>query len=146
MSLDSRFSPTQLAATLWDAAKTDIGVYGWAVHGYRPARHHQAWLDRVSELVSDTDALSDSRTAPRRKRRLLLIAPPGHGKSHWLSLVLPAWYLGNRPGESLLFFTSSDVMARQFGQTVKTALGESELHRAVFPEPSCRPDQDRGWS
>src|SRR5262245_6601828 len=153
---DSRYSPTQLAGALWQEAKTDIGVYGWAVHGYEPARHHQAWLDRVSELVSGTRPLSDSRNGQPesgnttyrtlRKRKLLLVAPPGHAKSTWLSLILPAWYLGNRPAESLLFFTSSDTMARQFGQTVKQTLGESERHRAVFPAPECRPDTDRGWS
>ena len=131
----SRFSPTLLDSALWAEARDHLGVYGWTVHGFPPARHHQQWIDRVSDLV-----------AGRGKRKVLLVAPPGHGKSHWLSLVLPAWYLGNHPDQSLLFFTSSDTMARQFGTTVRATLAENERHRATFPERACRPDTERGWS
>lgn len=46
----------------------------------------------------------------------------------------------------MLFFTSSDAMARQFGGTVKATLEANELHADVFGDPACRPDQERGWS
>src|SRR5262245_8492488 len=139
--LDSRYSPTLLDSVLWTEAREHLGAYGWAVHGYPPARHHQEWIDRVSALLSDTPPLSDTR-----KRKLLIVAPPGHAKSTWLSLILPAWYLGNHPDESLLFLTSSDTMARQFGTTVRQTLAENERHRAAFPDTAGRPDPDRGWS
>jgi len=108
------------------------------VHGFPPARHHETWIDRVSLLTAPTGA--------RTSRKLLLVAPPGHGKSHWLSLVLPAWYAGNHPDHSVLFFTSSDTMARQFGGTVKSTLESNDRHRAAFPDAAARPDTARGWS
>lgn len=85
-------------------------------------------------------------TGTAAKRKLLIVAPPGHAKSTWLSLILPPWYLGNHPDHSLLFFTSSDTMARQFGGTVKTTLESNDAHTAVFPASAVRPDQGRGWS
>src|SRR5262245_6043064 len=132
---DSRYSPTLLDSVLWTEARERLGAYGWAVHGYRPADHHQEWIDRVSDLLGG-----------RSRRKLLIVAPPGHAKSTWLSLILPAWYLGRHPDESLLFLTSSDTMARQFGTTVRQTLAENERHRAAFPEGAGRPDPDRGWS
>ena len=129
------FSRTQRENALWTLARRDVGVYGWAAHGFKPAAHHQVWLDAVQDLL-----------AGRTHRKLLIVAPPGHAKSSWLSLVFPAWYVGRHPDHSLLFFTSSDTMARQFGTTVKSTLEANERHALVFPDPAGRPDPDRGWS
>lgn len=115
--------------------RRDVGTYGDLVHGVAPAPHHRAWTDLLAPLPRGAGP-----------RKLLIVAPPGHGKSTWLSLVFPAWYLGHRSDHNLLFFTSSDTMARQFGGTVKTTLEANPAHALVFPDPACRPDPDRGWS
>ncbi len=81
-----------------------------------------------------------------QQKKLIIIAPPGHAKSTWLSLIFPCWYLGNHPDHSLLFLTSSDVMAGQFHGTVAAALAENERHQAVFRGAACRPNVERGWS
>jgi predicted phage terminase large subunit-like protein len=119
-----------------EAAQDHLGLYGYIAHGHKPATVHRRWIDGATAILNGT--------GPTRK--LLIVAPPGHAKSTWLSLILPPWYLGNHPDHSLLFFTSSDTMARQFGGTVKSTLEQNDAHTAVFGDVSARPDAGRGWS
>jgi predicted phage terminase large subunit-like protein len=126
----------QLAGAACALSRDDLGVYGIIAHGHTPAAVHERWIDAAAAVLAGTG----------RTRKLLIVAPPGHAKSTWLSLILPPWYLGNHPDQSLLFFTSSDTMARQFGGTVKATLEANEAHAAVFTGQSCRPDPARGWS
>ena len=119
-----------------ETCRHHLDADGSWVHGQKPARHHRVWIERITALVEGRSA----------KRKLLILAPPGHAKSTWVSLIFPPWYLGNHPDESILFFTSADTMARQFGGTVKGTLEASEKHMLAFPNPRCRPDQERGWS
>jgi predicted phage terminase large subunit-like protein len=120
-----------------EVARHHLGVYGYLAHGHKPARVHNRWIDAASAVLNGTSS----------KRKLLIVAPPGHAKSTWLSLILPPWYLGNHPDHSILFFTSSDTMARQFGGTVKTTLESNDAHAAVFgAADQTRPDPGRGWS
>ncbi len=114
----------------------DITEYGAQAHNLTPARHHAVWLQAVAETIS----------AQSEKRKLLIIAPPGHAKSTWISLVFPPWYLATHPDHSVLFFTSSDTMARQFGTTVRLTLESNEQHQTAFPQGEGRPDKARGWS
>lgn len=94
------------------------------------------WCEQVQALVEGRSA----------KRKLLIIAPPGHAKSTWISLIMPAWYLSNHADHSILFFTSNDPMAVQFSTTIKATLETSKRHRIAFPGGDCRPDPGRGWS
>lgn len=129
-----RLSEAQAAA---EACRHFLDAYGAWAHGHKPARHHRVWVEKVTALIQGN--------APRRK--LLLIAPPGHAKSTWVSQIFPAWYLGNHPDHSLLFFTSADTAAGQFSGVVRSALdGTVERHPLVFPDGRCRPDTARGWS
>jgi predicted phage terminase large subunit-like protein len=132
----TELSTTQLRGAAYALSREDLGVYGIIAHGHTPATVHERWIDAASAVLNGTSS----------KRKLLIVAPPGHAKSTWLSLILPPWYLGNHPDHSILFFTSSDTMARQFGGTVKTTLESNDGHSAVFADRSARPDPGRGWS
>src|SRR5581483_9599460 len=96
-TVPKRPSSISPSAALCAGAREDLGLYGLLVHGYRPAAVHDAWIDHVVETVSGRGA----------KRKLLLVAPPGHAKSTWISQVFPAWYLGRHPDQALLFASSS---------------------------------------
>ena len=109
-------------------------AYAFVAHGLRPAPHHLLWLERLRATVETPGG------------RLVLVAPPGHGKSAYVSHVLPLWYLGNHPERAVLAVTSSDSMASQFHGTVQLSLSGNPAHAAVFPEPACRPEPARGWS
>jgi predicted phage terminase large subunit-like protein len=117
-----------------EAARLNPALYALLAHGLRPAAHHLRWLTALRETVDTPGG------------RLLLIAPPGSGKSSFTSLVLPPWYLGRHPDHAVLAVTSSDVMASEFSGVVELTLRANDAHRAIFPAPQARPDPARGWS
>lgn len=119
-------------------ARGNLDVYGHLALGLEPAPHHRLVAAAIQSVVDGT----------RRdgKRKLLIVLPPGHGKSTIASQLFPAHHLGRHPNEHILFFTSSDTNARIYGGAVKALLEENEVHPLIFPEPGCRPNPDRGWS
>lgn len=119
-----------------EAARYFPDAYGAFVFGYKPARHHLVWYDKILDVV----------TGRSTKRKLLIIAPPGHAKSSVLSMVFPAWYLGRHPDHHLIFLTSNDAMSNQFATTVQMAVDENPKHQLAFPADAARPDKTRGWS
>jgi hypothetical protein len=118
------------------AIRNDINLYGEYVYGLPPADLHRLWNRVVDDVIN--------RRVPQNK--VLFIAPPNSAKSTWNSLIRPTYHLGAHPTESILFFTSSDPMARTFHSPVEAALRENEKHRMVFPDNACRPHKSRGWS
>lgn len=77
-------------------------------------------------------------------RRLCIIAPPGHAKSTYHSIVFPTWYLGRNPNHTLIGVTTTDGLGRLYGDTVRTTIETSEKFEAVFP--GVRPWKERGWA
>jgi hypothetical protein len=51
-----------------------------------PAKHH-AFMCAALQLVEQGEI-----------KRLMVLMPPGHGKSVYCSVRFPSWYLGKRPG------------------------------------------------
>ncbi len=132
-----------LAEAKRERCRADIGEYGNFVFGFSPTPHHRIWIDLIQQLLRDE--LVNPETGFIAKK-LLILAPPGTAKSHWVSTVLPAWYLGNHPDHQVLFLTSSDHNAKNFSGTIRAALEDSKKHEAVFSDPACRPMKRRGWS
>lgn len=94
------------------------------------------WINAVTDVIEGRS----------EKRKLLIIAPPGTAKSTWLSIAVPCWCLGNHPEQPLMFLTSSDVNAYQFGNTVRDTCENNPRHIATFPDKRARPNPSRGWS
>ena len=148
-------------------------AYQRYVWGLEPRPHHLAWWGLVMRLLAQSatcpqgivppyvgppgfafedwreradEKAGEAEPPPVDVPRLYVVAPPGHAKSTIFSQVFAAWYLGHCPDQSLLALTSSAPMARQYHDTVRAVLAESDRHAAVFPDPRCRPDLRRGWS
>lgn len=128
-------SPEEAEQTL-EGIRRDINRYSEYVFGLKPALIHRFWNKLADDVIY--------RRIPQNK--LLLIAPPQSAKSTYMSLVRPAYHLGKFPDEALLFFTSSDPMAKTFHSPVEEALRANERHASVFPDAACRPNKARGWS
>lgn len=116
--------------------RRDVGTYGTYVFGLPPARVHKFWNTVADDVIN----------RKVRQNKLLIIAPPNTAKSTWNSQIRPVHYLGQHPDHNLLFFTSSDPMAKTFHSTVENTLRENPRHREVFPAKDCRPNRARGWS
>lgn len=72
-------------------------------------------------------------------KRLILQAPPRHGKSLLTSEYFPAWYLGRNPDRYIICSTYGQELADDFGRKVRNQLRGDE-HRAIFPQ--CRLSED----
>lgn len=64
--------------------------------------------------------------------RLMIFAPPRHGKSELVSFRFPAWYLGRHPDRQIITASYSDELADDFGRKVRNLIAEPE-YRNIFP-------------
>jgi predicted phage terminase large subunit-like protein len=63
--------------------------------------------------------------------RLIIEAPPRHGKSLLTSQYFPAWYLGHHPNREVIFGTYSDDLVKICGRAVRNYI-MSPTHGQVF--------------
>jgi hypothetical protein len=100
--------------------------------GLEPAPHHLIWLNALEAVAAG------------EIKKLLFIAPPGHGKSSIVSMVWPAWYIATHPNASIIGVTTTDRLGQLYGDAVRTVIADAPGFRSVFPE--VLPDRERGWS
>ena len=72
-------------------------------------------------------------------KRLIIQAPPRHGKSMLTSEYFPAWYLGRNPDRYIITATYGQELADDFGRKVRNQI-RSDEHRAAFPQ--CKLSED----
>ncbi len=113
---------------LTDVAREELGAFGTQVFDLWPAAHHEVWV----ELLSDP-----------RLNRLLIIAPPGHAKSTWCTIIYPAWLVGRQPSVNILLVSATAAQARLFSAGVREAVVGSPAFADIFP--GLAPDRKRGW-
>jgi len=65
-------------------------------------------------------------------RRLMIFAPPRHGKSELVSRRFPAWYLGRHPARQFISASYSADLAGDFGRDVRNVVA-SRGFAALFP-------------
>jgi hypothetical protein len=82
-----------------------------------PAKHH-AFMCAALQLVAAGEI-----------KRLMVLMPPGHGKSVYCSVRFPSWYLGLNPKHHLIHATYGGELANLNGRKVRTA--QSGLSRGV---------------
>lgn len=76
--------------------------------------------------------------------KLCVIAPPGHAKSTFHSIIFPAWYIGRHYNETLLGVTTVDPLARLYSDTIRDVIEHNENYALTFP--GVVPDKDRAWA
>jgi predicted phage terminase large subunit-like protein len=87
--------------------------------GFAPAHHHRL-------LLAELERVERGET-----ERLMLLLPPGAGKSSYASVVFPAWYLGRNPTSSIIAASHTQELAERFGRRVRNTFASLE-HRNVF--------------
>lgn len=86
----------------------------WAkVVGHKPAKHHDLLIDKIQEVT-------DSPTS----RFVIFLLPPGSAKSTYTSACFPSWYLGRRPGSSILACSYKYELAEKWGRTSRNLVQE----------------------
>lgn len=69
----------------------------------------------------------------RKSPRLLISAPPRHGKSVFTTRGLTPWVLGSHPSWETIVATSTQDLANYFGVEVRRIINDPE-YQAIFPE------------
>lgn len=87
--------------------------------GFRPAAHHRL-------LIKELEAV-----ARKENDRLMVLMPPGSAKSTYTSVVMPPWYLGKFPENSVIAASHTQDLIERFGRRARN-LYASPLHKAVF--------------
>lgn len=87
---------------------------------YERARH--------LEIIADTL----QRLERREIRKAMFFLPPRHGKSHSISEMFPAFYLGRNPDHNVVMASYGQDLATDFGRKIRNAMGE-DVYRAIFP-------------
>ena len=67
--------------------------------------------------------------------RLMVFAPPRHGKSDEANVYFPPWVMGRNPDWHIISTSYSQTKANDVGRKVRNQL-DDKLHQAVFPD--CR--------
>ncbi len=114
---------------LWQALRRDresclavctrIGLLDWAVTvlaptGLKPARHQRLLLSELEALTrGDTD-------------RLMILLPPGSGKSTYASVLFPAWWFVVYPRSSVIAASHTADLALHFGRQIRGLIAEQQ--------------------
>jgi predicted phage terminase large subunit-like protein len=105
-----------------ELARRDLVEYAklqWP--NYRAARHHQA----IARALEDVES--------GKCKRLMIFAPPRHGKSMITSEFFPAWYLGRNPDKYIIHATYAQELAEDFGRKIRNQMADPTFSE-IFKE------------
>jgi len=109
---------------LREAARTDILAYMSLLRpGTMFGKHHYLLRDITQDLLAG------------KLQNVVVSIAPRHGKSFFLSEVLPAYWLGHRAKDQIIAASYGSSLAAKFGGSVRTNLS-SEAHAFVFGSDS----------
>ena len=73
------------------------------------------------------------RVALGEVKKLLILMPPRHLKSHCVSIAFPVWMLGQDPGKRIITISYGASLAETFSRDARRLM-EAEWVRVVFPQ------------
>jgi len=102
-------------------AQGDLAAFGRAVFPLYEVPWHIRLL--CDELQRVEQTLND---------RLMVFAPPRHGKSQTCSINFPAWYLGRNPQHSVIGTSYSDDRANSFSRACRETIN-TPMYQRIWP-------------
>lgn len=109
------------------ARNTLIGFTRFTYPVYQPDPIHNL-------IAAELEAVQRGET-----KRLIINAPPQMGKSEITSVRFPAWWLGKRPGDSIIISSYGANLAEDKSKQVRQII-ESDEYRQLFPGIDLRAD------
>ena len=102
---------------------------------YIVAPHHK----KLAELLT--------QIAYGLKDRIAVSIPPRHGKSHLVSTLFPAWFLGKFPEKKVLMVSHTGDLAVDFGRKVRNIIADPR-YTSIFPGVTLSADSKSAgrWS
>jgi len=87
----------------------------------------------VPEPVHELMGATLDRVAARELRRVMIFAPPQHGKSELVSVRLPAYWLGRHPDDPIILTSYGADLAGSKSRQARN-LVESDEYQRLFPD------------
>ena len=117
---------TAMAENLLRRARTSLIDFILATFlAYRPGWFHRELAAKMDIFLADVVA--------HRSPRLIIMAPPQHGKSEIVSRRFPAFALGRYPDLKLIATSYNAELAETFSADVQRIIDSGEYH-SIFPE------------
>lgn len=117
-------SPAAAAAELLSRRQARRGLLAFTQYTYP-----QYKADRAHALI----AAALDRVVAGELKRLIIVAPPQHGKSELTSVRLPAYWLGRRPHDPIIVASYGAELAEGKSRQARDIV-ESAEYRALFGE------------
>jgi predicted phage terminase large subunit-like protein len=92
---------------------------------YRAAKHHRAIAAALEEVEKGN------------YKRLIITAPPRHGKTELISKLFMSWYCGRNPQNSVIFGTYNEKYATDIGRAVRAYI-QHPVYNQIFPDVTLR--------
>src|SRR6056300_1616617 len=73
------------------------------------------------------------------KDRICVNIPPRHGKSHLVSTMFPAWFLGRNPNKKVMMVSHTTDLAVDFGRKVRNLIAV-DAYKSIFPTVNLASD------
>lgn len=96
---------------------------------YKPGKHHHIIARELEQVMLG------------KTKRLMIFAPPQHGKSELATQLFPAFYYGHRPQDSIIVGGYAQDKADDFGRATKNYIS-SDIYKAIFPNTNIDPTSD----
>lgn len=104
-----------------DAARSSLLAYCCAQ--YEPF----AFPDHILLIIDHLERVERGEI-----KRLMIFAPPRHGKSETVSKLFPAWYLGRNPTKEVAIATYGQDLSNEIGTSLHNRVN-SPVYREIFP-------------
>lgn len=140
------------------AAKASLAGYMKFVHNWQARPHQKPWVEALEALIREPGCFDEERHAEagcfrcrvHKEKRLLIVAPPGFGKTDTL-IEFVAWAIGQDPeAAAFAFFSYNDNIATERSMSVRDTVYSSEPtemnERYALLFPNLKPAKDRPWS
>ena len=116
------------------ARQSLLDFAAWTYPAFIPALH----LSRIAAALEQVECYV--RTGGREGiGRLMVFAPPRHGKSELASIRFPAWFLGRNPDKSIIATSYAAELAYTFSRDVRN-LVRSDAFRALWHQVTLSDD------
>ena len=103
-------------------ARNDLCIYSSLIDPtYQPNRFHRLLARELEAAVEQGYG------------RIMIFAPPQHGKSEIVSRKFPSWVLGKHPDWPIIAASYGDDLVNLNGQAVRSNIA-NPLHKLVFPD------------
>ena len=111
-----------------ELARTDFLTFAQLVDpNFKVGSHH-----RIINQVCN-------RIAKGELKRVIINIAPRHGKSHIMSYLFPAWYVGQHPDHKIIQATHTSDLSVDFGRKVRNLVG-TDIYGQIFPKVGLSSD------